>query len=193
MQPDTPAVAAALTVADRYYTPALRNHVRRTCEWAAMYSTAHAIPCDAELLSVAALLHDIALTEPFDSHTMAFETAGGELARVFALAAGWPRPRAARAAEIIVLHMRADVAAAADPEAHVLQVATAWEITGRRPEEFPPDTRAATLRRYPRLDFPTDFLGYFEQQATRKPACAAAASIRNDLATRIAANPLDAA
>ncbi|WP_238008394.1 HD domain-containing protein [Dactylosporangium sp. AC04546] len=192
MLPETPAVAAALSVAERHFSPALLNHSVRTYAWAAMYRQAHGIACDEELLCVGSLLHDIALTPSFDSHTVAFEEAGGDLARVFAYAAGWPPPRSDRLAEIIVLHMRGDVSADADPEAHVLQVATSFEIVGRHADEFPPDARTATVRAYPRLGFSSEFLSAFEDQAGRKPHCAAAASIRQDLATRITGNPLDA-
>lgn len=86
---------------------------------------------------VSAMLHDISLTDAFDSHRLSFQEAGGELAWVFGVAAGWPADRAARATEIIVLHMRADVSPTVDPESHLLQVATGWDVVGRRPEEFP--------------------------------------------------------
>jgi hypothetical protein len=107
------------------------------------------------------------------------------------VAAGWPAERAARVSQIIVLHMRDDVAPADDPESHMLQAATTWEVAGRRPEEFPPDARAEMLARYPRLGFGAEFLACFEDQARRKPGSAAAASVDKDLAGRIAANPLE--
>lgn len=191
MFPEGPAAAAALSVATRYYSPALLNHCVRSYLWGAMYGAAHLITFDDELYYVSALLHDLGLTEAFDSHRVPFEEAGGHLAWVFGIATGWPEDRAARAAEIIVSHMRDDVSPAADPEAHVLQVATSWEVVGRRPEEFPPDARAELLTRYPRLGFGTEFLACFEDQATRKPASAAAASVGNNVAGRIAANPLE--
>jgi hypothetical protein len=156
-----------------------------------MYGSAHGIAIDDELYYVSALLHDIGLTESFDSHKLAFEEAGGDLAWVFGIAAGWPADRAARATEIIVLHMRDDVPAAVDPESHILQVATSWEVVGRRPEEFPPEARTELLARYPREGFGTEFLACFEDQASRKPDSAAAASMANDGARRIAANPLE--
>ncbi|TDD52090.1 cyanamide hydratase, partial [Nonomuraea terrae] len=112
---------------------------------------------------------------------------------VFGVAAGWPADRAARVEDVIVLHMRDDVSAFADPEAHLLQVATSWEVTGRHPGEFGADARAEMLGRYPRLGFGTEFLACFEDQARRKPDSAAAASVRNDVAGRIAANPLESA
>ena len=191
MFPQTPAAAAALSVATRFYSPALLNHCVRSYLWGAMYGTAHGIAFDDELYYVSALLHDIGLTEPFDSHRLPFEEAGGHLAWVFGVAAGWPAERAARAEEIIVLHMRDDVSPAVDPESHLLQVATSWEVVGRRPEEFPPDARAEMLARYPRLGFGAEFLACFEDQARRKPGSAAAASVSKDVAGRIAANPLE--
>jgi HD domain len=191
MFPVTPAAEAALSVATRFCSPALLNHSIRSYLWGAMYGTAHGIAFDDELYYVAALLHDIGLTEAFDSHRLPFEEAGGQLAWVFGVAAGWPAERAARVSGIIMLHMRDDVAPADDPESHILQVATTWEVAGRRPEQFPPDARAEILARYPRLGFGAEFLACFEDQARRKPGSAAAASVDKDVAGRIAANPLE--
>jgi hypothetical protein len=191
MFPHTPAATAALSVATRFYSPALLNHCVRSYLWGAKYAAAQEIAFDDQLYYVSALLHDIGLTAAFDSHTLAFEEAGGDLAWVFGVAAGWPAERAARATEIIVLHMREDVTAAVDPESHILQVATSWEVVGRRPEEFPPETRAEVLARYPRQGFGSEFLACFVDQSKRKPDSAAAASVANDAAGRIAANPLE--
>src|SRR3954466_16112148 len=105
MFPETPAAAAALTVATRFCSPALLNHCVRCYLWGAMYGTAHGIAFDDELFYVSALLHDIGLTEAFDNHRLPFEEAGGHLTWAVGAAAGWPAERAARAAEIIVLHM----------------------------------------------------------------------------------------
>jgi hypothetical protein len=191
MFPQTPAATAALSVATRFYTPALRNHCIRSYLWGAEYAKAHGIEFDDELYYVSAMLHDIGLTKPFDSHRLPFEVAGGDLAWVFGVAAGWSEDRAARADEIIVLHMRDDVPAADDPESHLLQVATSWDVVGRRPEEFPPQLRATVVERYPRLGFGAEFTACFADQAQRKPDGAAAASIANNGAAKIAANPLD--
>ncbi|GAA3102664.1 HD domain-containing protein [Pseudonocardia yunnanensis] len=192
MFPETPAAAAALTVATRFCSPALLNHSVRSYLWGSMYGATHGIAFDDELFYVSALLHDIGLTEAFDNHRLPFEEAGGRLTWAFGVAAGWPAERAARAAEIIVLHMRDDVSPAADPESHLLQVATSWEVVGRRPEEFPPDARTEMLARYPWLGFGAEVLACFEDQARRKPSSAAAASVvKKDMAGRVAVNPLE--
>ncbi len=191
MFPQTPAATAALSVAARFYSPALLNHCVRSYLWGATYASAHGIAFDDELYYVSALLHDIGLTDAFDSHRVPFEEAGGDLAWVFGVAAGWPTDRAARAMEIIVLHMRDDVPSAVDPESHLLQVATSWDVSGQRPEEFPAKARADILALYPRGAFGREFLACFEDQAKRKPESAAAASVANNAAGRIKANPLD--
>jgi hypothetical protein len=191
MCPQTPAATAALSVATRFYSPSLLNHCLRTYLWGVMYAAAHGIAFDNELYYVSALLHDIGLTDNFDSHGMPFEDAGGGLAWVFGLASGWSADRATRAAEIIVLHMRDDVPPTIDPESHILQVATSWEVVGRRPEEFPPEVRADIIARHPRLGFGDEFLARFKDQAQRKPCSAAAESVANRGAERIAANPLE--
>jgi hypothetical protein len=87
--------------------------------------------------------------------------------------------------------MRPDVPADVDPESHLLQVATSWDVAGRRPEEFPAELRSAIVARHPRQGFGGEFIAHFEDQARRKPQSAAAASIANDGAERIRANPLD--
>src|SRR6202453_3255816 len=147
--PQTPAATAALSVAARFYSPALLNHCVRSYLWGAMYGAAHGIAFDDELYYVSALLHDIALTNAFDSHRVAFEEAGGDLAWVFGVAAGCRGDRAGAGAEIIVLHMRDDVSSSADPESHILQVATGWDFVGRRPEQSPAEARSQMLARYP--------------------------------------------
>jgi hypothetical protein len=189
--PQTQASTAALSVASRFYSPALLNHCLRAYLWGAKYAAAHGITFDDELLYVSAMLHDIGLTGAFDSHLMPFEEAGGHLAWVFGVAAGWPADRAARATEIIVLHMRDDVSVAADPESHILQVATSWDVAGRRPEEFPAELRAEILAQHPRHGFGPEFLTCFQDQAKRKPDSAAARSIATNGAGRIMGNPLD--
>jgi hypothetical protein len=190
MFPKTSAAEAALSVATRFYSPALLNHSIRCYLWGVMYGNANGVTFDDELFYVSALLHDMGLTEPFDSHKLPFEEAGGHLGWVFGVAAGWPAERAARVEEVIVSDMRDEVSAADAPESHLLQVATRWDIVGLRPEEFPPDARTDVLARYPRLEFNAEFVACFEDQAKRKPDSAAAGAVSAGVAGLLAVNPL---
>lgn len=189
--PTTPACRAALEVATAYCSPALLNHSVRAYLWAAGYGLARGIAFDAELLYVSAMLHDLALVKEFDNHTLPFEEAGGHVAWVFGAAAGWPPERRRRAAEVIVRHMWREVDAAQDPEGHLLELSTGMDISGRRTEDIPADLRADVLERYPRLGLAEEFVGYFEDQARRKPLCLAAKFVQSGMAARVAANPLE--
>lgn len=191
-RPDSKAAAAALEVCHEYAEPWLLNHSQRAYSWAAAYAAKADVAHDGELLYVAALLHDLALTAPFDSHTAPFEEAGGHLAWVFAAGAGWGRVRRDRLAEVIVRHMRDDVAAEDDPESHLLQVAVTADVSGGGLDRFPDRVKRDVLIRYPRLGFADAFLPRVQDQAERKPRCAAAGLMRDGWAQRIRDNPLDA-
>ena len=80
---------------------------------------------------------------------------------------------------------------AKDPEGHLLELSTAMDISGRRTEDISPDLRADVLGRYPRLGLGEEFIGYFEDQAKRKPLGLAAKFVQSGFAARVAANPLD--
>ncbi|MFD8947836.1 HD domain-containing protein [Streptomyces xanthophaeus] len=188
---DTPAGRAALQIASEYADADLLAHSVRSYAFGARYAAEHGLAYDAELFYVAALVHDLGLTAPFDSHTLPFEEAGGHVARVLTAGLGWPADRRDRAAEVIVLHMRDDVTAAEDVESHLLQVGTSADVSGLRVGEFGPDFTAALLAAHPRGAFGAGFLALVEDQARRKPGCAAAGYVAGGAAARIAANPLD--
>ncbi|MBM9440920.1 HD domain-containing protein [Streptomyces bryophytorum] len=168
------------------------NHSLRAYVWAAALGEAEGVAFDAELLYVAALFHDLGLVPVFDSHTVAFEEAGGHVAAVFAAGPGWTAGRRARLSEVIVRHMWPHVEVSADPEGHLLSRATATEIVGKEADALPADFRAEVLERYPRLDLAERFLACFQAQAARKPGSPAGRAVRSDLAGRMAGNPLDA-
>ena len=186
------ATRVAAEVAERYQTKSLVEHCRRSYLWAASLGRERGLEVDRELLYVAAMLHDLGLSPAFDNVTNCFETAGGDLAWVFAAASGWTEPRRDHARMIIVSHMWDEPPGPAqDPESYLLHLATSFDISGRNPDLWPTGLREAVLRMHPRHQLVEEFTRLFADQADRKPGCAAAASIRSGLAERLAANPLD--
>jgi hypothetical protein len=105
--------------------------------------------------------------------------------------AGWPEERRQRAHEVIVRHMWDAVDVDADPEGHLLEVATGLDISGRNPQWWPEELRADVLEQIPRLGLAAEFTACFRSQAGRKPQSSAAAAIAGGIADRIDANPLD--
>jgi hypothetical protein len=190
--PDTAAATAALEVSREFHTPAFQNHCVRSYLWSAALGTVDGTPFDAELLYVAAMLHDLGLVEPLDSHTVEFEHAGGSIGWVFAAGAGWPPARRERVREIIVAHMAEGVDPAEDPEGSLLGRGTAVDIVGHDLDLLPAPLPAEVLERWPRLTLVAEFGGCLRDQAARKPAGAVGRVVRAGLSDLMPANPLDA-
>lgn len=189
--PDTPATRAAREVSRRYSSDALFNHAERAYVWSAALGELTGLAYDRELLHVAAMLHDLGLVAAFDNVAAPFEEAGGDVGWVFAAGAGWPADRRERVKEVVIRHMWDEVDPAQDAEGHLLCEGTGLDISGRHAERWPAELRAETLERFPRLGLPREFAAAFEDQARRKPGCAAAAFVANGATARIMANPLD--
>ncbi|MER6241404.1 HD domain-containing protein [Streptomyces clavifer] len=185
------AAEAARTVCAEYADDALYHHSVRSYFLGTAWAEARGFDFDRELFFVAAMLHDLALTPPFDSHTLAFEEAGGHLARVFTAGLGWPTERRDRAAELIVLHMREDVAPKADVESRLLQVGTSADVSGTGLEAFDSSFTDTLVGAYPRLGFARSFVRLFQDQADRRPGCAASELAGGEWVERTLSNPLD--
>lgn len=186
---ESPATKGARELVSSYASPALVHHAIRSALFASVYGLIAGIEHDPELLEVAALLHDLGLEPPFDSHWewVPFEEASGHVAAVFAAGAGWDRSRRDQLAETIRLHMTDDVDPAVSPEGHLLERATGLDIAGSNPELWPTEFVVDVVRAVPRLDLAAQFGACFRDQAVRKPASAAAAAVRRGLLDRLEA------
>ncbi|GAB3410262.1 HD domain-containing protein [Schumannella luteola] len=187
--PDTPAVRAAVEVLDRYASPAIRAHSWRSWHWALGFGEQLGLPpVDAELLCVAALLHDIGLARAFDAAEPSYEEAGGHVAWAVAAGAGWPAVRRDRLAEVIVRHNWPEVPVD-DPDGHLLEIATGLDISGARPDALPTELVDAVLARFPRGELGTEFGALVTAQAQRKPSTQARRLVESGLVGKLAAHP----
>jgi hypothetical protein len=188
--PNSPAAIGAREVAAEFCSTALLNHSERSYYFAVGFASVAALDFDAELLYVSALLHDLGLTEAFDNHRIAFETAGGYVAWALTAGAGWPADRRRRAVEVIERHMWPSVDPQLDPEGYLLEIATGLDISGARPDVLPRSFLDEVLDRCPRLDLGVEFTACLVDQATRKPETAAARLVAGGLAEKLAHHPL---
>ncbi|MEH3090356.1 MAG: cyanamide hydratase [Microbacterium arborescens] len=184
LAPPTPTAALALETVRRWSSPALVEHGLRSWAWARLRGDALGLDYDAELLYVAAMLHDLGVSPAFDAHETAFEQAGGAAAWAFAAGAGWPHARRERVREVIERHMWLSVDPDLDAEGHLLEVATSLDVSGTAPDLWDVATLRAVEARHPRSGFTAEFAGCIHAQARRKPASAAA---RLDASVNIAA------
>jgi hypothetical protein len=168
LEPPTATAGFALEVARRWCSPALVNHCLRSWVWGKTLGESLGLAVDDELLYVAAMLHDLGVTEPFDAHRLPFESSGGAAAWTFAAGAGWAASRRDRVMEVIERHMWVSVDPAEDPEGYLLDVAHA------NTEQWEASLRRDVTTRLPRLDFGSEFDGAIGAQASRKPGSTAA-------------------
>lgn len=188
--PQTAAARAATEIAREYLTPALLNHSLRTWLFAQAFGDSDA-GLDVELLYVGAVLHDIALVEPFDSYRTDFEFASGAVAGVLTAGAGWDAGRRHHLAAAIVAHMSASPVVEGGREGYLLDVATGLDISGTHPDALPRAYLEAVVRRFPRLDIAEGFAQCAADQAARKPDSAAARISKAGVATRLQENFLE--
>jgi hypothetical protein len=189
--PDSDVASRAADAAAAYCSPALVNHNHRSYLWSAALGASEGVAFDAELLYVAAMMHDLGLVPEYDNATLGFEVAGGHVGWMFAAGAGWAPSRRVRVAEVVERHMWDSVDPAVDPEGYLLEAGTGLDISGRDPQRWDRDLRAEVMERFPRLDLRAEFVACFEDQARRKPASLAAAAVRAGIADRMAANVLE--
>ncbi len=189
--PDTAAARAALEIATAYHTPSLLNHVQRSWLWAVGFAQVRRLAPDPELLYVAAILHDLGIVREFDNHTLAYEDAAGHVAIALTAGAGWAAERRARAHDVIVRHNWPEVDPAFDVEGHLLEIATALDISGARPDELPLSFRRDVLGRFPRLELAVEFTSCVTDQAARKPDTSARRLVDGGLEHKLQENPLE--
>jgi hypothetical protein len=132
----------------------LVNHCLRTYTWAMLLSHRGKLRPDPELLYVAAMLHDLALTDSYrDANPMVcFGARGGVAAAEWAQHRGWPDHRCATLADAISLHLNAYVHPKHGPEAQLLQAGAAVDVIGLGLWELSRKTVRQVVDRYPMLD-----------------------------------------
>lgn len=190
--PETRAAQAALDLAEAYYSPALLEHAHRSWLWAeAFASTEQRTDIDHELLYVAALLHDIGITVPYDNATLSYEEAGGHVAIALTTGAGWEPDRRRRALEVVVRHNWPSVDPVLDQEGYLLELATGADITGAGAQALPARFVRDVLARHPRGSLAAEFTACVSDQAARKPATAARRILDAGLAERMRRHPFE--
>jgi hypothetical protein len=186
--PDSSLARRAEKLVRAVSPPFLTNHCFRSHAWSVELAERYRVRFDAELLYVAALLHDLGLVAHYDTGRC-FEEDGAQAAAGLAAAERWPTERREALADAIRLHVAVEVALEDGPEAYLLWHATGLDVTGHRHGDVDTGTLAAVLAAYPRLDFERGFTELLVDQAARKPRCWAAKAMDSGIADRIAAAP----
>jgi HD domain-containing protein len=172
--PDTSAARAAETVCREVSAPWLVNHCLRAYCWGRILGAQKGLKPDDEVFYVACLLHDLGLTPRYaagPTDPPCFAVRGAGAAREFARGAGLAPTAQERVAEAITLHVNVTVGLEHGPEAHLLNVGTALDVTGLRYWELPEGAADAIVARYPRLDMKRLIWDVWKAEADAHPEC----------------------
>jgi hypothetical protein len=169
----------------------LTHSVRAYC-WGAAIAAGEGWAFDRQILWVASLMHDYALTR-IPQNTMCFEVEGAEIARRFLERAGLDPDSADRAAIVIILHMRAGVTMTDGVESVLLDRATGLDVRGEG-YDLVEAVRPGVMKEYPRGPFDRLFLNAMGREVAVRPTCESNRLLNdNDLAGWMARSPWHAA
>ncbi|MBI3686932.1 MAG: HD domain-containing protein [Actinobacteria bacterium] len=167
--PDTALAAAAEALLVESSPTPLVNHCRRTYVFGAALLERRGRSFDAEALYVAALLHDLGLTDRWDDGVTPFEQLGGRIAATELVARGARPELATLVHDAIALHLELEVTKDHRPEVAGIGLGSAVDVLGLRLDQLPGPLVAEALERFPRLGVKAFLVEAISAQARVKP------------------------
>lgn len=147
----------------------LFNHSRRVFFFGALQGLRRGLHPNMELLYVAAMFHDIGLTEHYRNSTIRFEVDGANAARDFLMDAGVGKTDADTVWLGIALHTTPGVPEFLAPEVALLQAGVEVDVVGVGREQLTPEALAAVTTAHPRPDFKNRILAAFNDGMKHRP------------------------
>jgi hypothetical protein len=183
--PDSALALQAIEVANSLSPNFLVRHCYRSYCFGAILASRNQLTLDRETFFIAAMLHDLGLTDAHANDPGSFEWVGARLAHEFCLDAEQEESRAATVHNAIALHTSIGIADQYRPEIALLHFGTAMDLFGMRIDEIPKETLKSVLSNYPRDDFKTEFSPCLDHQAQQKPDSQIAGSVGIGILNRI--------
>jgi hypothetical protein len=169
--PDTALVRDAIDLSRSLLEPFLFNHVMRSWLFGISLSEAAKVTPDAELLAVAAILHDLGLTERYTAENR-FEVDGANAAREFMKDRGISAQQTQVVWDAIALHTTPTLALHKEPEVVMTHSGIAVDVLGAGLDRIPQEKQRAILTTFPRLAFKDQFKGCLCNVVRQKPMTA---------------------
>ena len=175
--PDTPVALEAAGLLAGRAPGVLAAHSHRAYLFGAMLGIRDGLDWDPEVFFVAAMLHDLGLTD-FAGGAGPFEQRGAAAAESWLMDHGWPDDRAAIVAKAIRMHLDVGRADTEGPEVALLHFGTAADVTGLRLEDIHPSAVEQVIDAYPRQGFKAFFAEKMRTEARSQRDSATAALCR---------------
>jgi hypothetical protein len=183
--PDSEFAKQAIAVANELSPPFMMRHCFRSYCFGAILASRNNLKLDREVFFVAAMLHDLGLTETHADDPGSFEWVGAKLAHQFCLDAGREEVIAATVHNSIALHTSVGIADQYAPEIALLHFGTGMDLFGMRIEEVPGEVLDCVLSDHPRLEFRDEMAMCLNHQANLKPCCHFAGAAKLGIVDRI--------
>lgn len=148
--PDTPTITRAIEHARERCEPYLFNHVVRSWLFAARLGQLQSIEHDAEVVAVGTLLHDITLNERF-SGPRRFEVEAADIARTFAMEAGFNERRAQLIWDSVALNSTASIGLYKEAEVALCTSGICLDVIGWQFDLVPSNEIENVVMEFPRL------------------------------------------
>jgi hypothetical protein len=169
--PDTALVRDAIDLSRSMLEPFLFNHVMRSWLFGILLSETVEVAPDAELLAVAAILHDLGLTERYTAENR-FEVDGANAAREFLKDRGISAQQTQVVWDAIALHTTPTLALHKEPEVVMTHSGIAVDVLGAGLDRIPQEKQRAILTAFPRRAFKDEFKGCLCNVVRQKPMTA---------------------
>ncbi|OHV31925.1 metal-dependent phosphohydrolase [Pseudofrankia sp. EUN1h] len=190
--PDSALAVAADELLTTCSPPPLVNHCRRTYLFGTALLESRHRPYDAEALYVAAMLHDLGLTELWGDEVTPFEQRGALVAEITMLERGASPRFAGLVRDAIALHLELDTAKDPRPEVAGVHLGAAVDVLGLRLDQLPKDLVADVLDGLPRLGLKDLLTTVLRHEAEAKPTSRIAGHVAQlDFVRLVAAAPFD--
>lgn len=147
----------------------LFDHSRRVYLFGALRGQRLGLQPDLELLYVAAMFHDLGLTDRYRTSDLRFEVDGANAARDFLLQHGVDAADARKVWLGIALHTTPGVPQFLEPEVALVNAGVEFDVVGLAREEISPEAVAAVTAAHPRPDFKNRILVAFNDGMKHRP------------------------
>lgn len=183
--PDSSFAVRAAEVANELCPEYMVRHCFRSYCFGAILAARNQLRLDREAFFVAAMLHDLGLSEAHVDAPGSFEWVGAKLAYEFCLDAKQSETRGAAIHNAIALHTSVGIADRHQPEIAMLHFGTGMDLFGMRVDEIPREVLRGVLTDYPRTEFKTQFAPCLIHQARSKPDSQIAGAVGIGITDRI--------
>src|ERR1700675_4117838 len=169
--PDKTLLHAGMDLSGSFLEAFLFNHVMRSWLFGIVLAESAVMAPDAELLAVAAILHDLGLTERYNGENR-FEVDGANAAREFMKDRGISAQQTQVVWDAIALHTTPTLALHKEPEVVMTHSGIAVDVLGAGLDRIPQEKQQAILTAFPRLAFKDQFKGCLCNVVRQKPMTA---------------------